>query len=206
MSFEDNDTRYAVSRVMQSWQNAERYLSVASHVRGEVFFPAILEMRYAGRHVTDALAKLTLSPEDQSGIVSDLRRADTLLVNAQRDAIDGLITYLREKLDAIVAMHGLSEVERRIANFQIRYRKLSDLHARLVLSHSNFDDRELAYNDVSGQISDIVNFIDDIELIAMDHRNSGDLEKSDKTLISTSIASIIALIGALVGTVLALIN
>ena len=98
------DYEELLSDISQEWDIAEREVKMAEQLHKKVVFPAIKELRYAGRRLADALAAITRGEDDKEirGLLADARFACHC---ARHDVIDA--SMLKMGVDLSLALEKL---------------------------------------------------------------------------------------------------
>jgi hypothetical protein len=108
----------------QLWNRVERRVKELEQFRGEAFIPAINEMRYAGRRITDALALIILpnpTSEQREKIDEHLVLAKSYLINADHDITDAILFVVLRFIAAVIREHGTQKIIERCPSFKTAY-------------------------------------------------------------------------------------
>ena len=87
------DAKELLQVIRREWDKAEHAIKIAEQISGQVVFPAIKELRYAGRRIIDALAVIANSGSEQEfrALIDD---ALFDCYRARHDAVDAAISTI----------------------------------------------------------------------------------------------------------------
>jgi hypothetical protein len=94
-----------LNSIAEEWNQAEEDVKVAEQICNEIVVPAIKEMRYAGRRIVDAIAKMHAG-ERAEEIEALLREARFDCHRARHDAIDAGTSKIAIDLEIMVKKLG----------------------------------------------------------------------------------------------------
>jgi len=97
---EITDFATTLTQIRREWDKAEHSLKIAEQVGNQVIFPAIKELRYAGRRIVDALAECA-SGGDANKVRALLDDALFDCYRARHDAVDASISTIAAELDVL---------------------------------------------------------------------------------------------------------
>ena len=55
-----------IASICAEWDRAEKYIKLAEQIGGKVVFPAVAELRYAGRRIIEALHHIAAKSPDHN--------------------------------------------------------------------------------------------------------------------------------------------
>ena len=111
MDFNISDYLAEFSR---EWMYAEETIKLAERVRNEAVFPAIQELRYAGRRMVQVFditsSNTPLTDEQKKECHRHAIEAIENCYKAKHDAIDAAVMYTHSEVDALVKRAGAPAV------------------------------------------------------------------------------------------------
>ena len=97
-------------RTAARWDALEKRIKRAEHVRAEVVYPAISELRYAGRRLIDALHiswKDNPTEEDTQRFDGYIAEIENNCLRAEHDVVDAVVLFIHRRIDQIISEFGL---------------------------------------------------------------------------------------------------
>jgi len=133
-----------LNSIAVEWNTAEEDVKVAEQVCNDIVIPAIKELRYAGRRVVDALAKMHAG--DPPDAIEDLLRdARFDCHRARHDAIDAATAKIAIDLEIMVRKLGVEVILPVFPEFPALFRQLKDIRLKIRVSRKNREDRAAIY-------------------------------------------------------------
>lgn len=171
----DKETRAALNETVELWDRAERNIKRAERVSGEVVFPAINELRYAGRRLIDAfrVANKTegeKTAEDRRDFHSYIFDVKQNCIRAEHDVIDAIVLFVHQRIELLQKEYGPSITHQyfpKLAELQGKMRNVDDI---VIESRGNRQDRQEEYARIGDEYLD--------EIIAL-YR---DMQQSEKAI------------------------
>jgi hypothetical protein len=124
-----------LAAIAADWNAAEFDLKLGEQVNQKVVFPAIKELRYAGRRLADALVAIS-----QNGAKEDI---DALLIHARfnchcarHDAIDAATLKMAIDLDLMLGKLGHEGVLFAFPQFPVLYRKIQNAQSLIAAARA----------------------------------------------------------------------
>ena len=136
------------SEIAAEWDRAEEVIKLAEQVILDVVFPAIKELRYAGRRLVDALnceANGGSPPE----VTAYLEDAKFSCHRARHDAIDAALSFMAIELDRLAKQMGYDVVQNSYPEFVNFVERLDEARAAIAESRRNRHDRDKIYTAIS---------------------------------------------------------
>jgi hypothetical protein len=173
-----------LAEISNEWNLAEKYVKTAEQIAGEVVFPSIKELRYAGRRIIDAF-EFAQKNEKQKAY-DCLVDAHFDCIRARHDAIDTTVSCAAVEIDKIEQMVS-SEI---IGSVFHKYPEFISLvqEAQFKIANSRFDrsKRELVYknSDEAEKVKNAVigvEFDKLVESYRLLHVNSGRIKKAGQS-------------------------
>jgi len=156
--------RDVLKSILHEWSQAERDIKLAEQVSLRVVEPAIKELRYAGRRVTEAL-HLILSDGSDADIKKLLHDADFDCHRARHDAIDAATSKMAATIAAMVKSIGYDTILRVCPTFLDFYKDLSRVRKKIVNSRENRQNRDAIYESIeSVDLQSLIDKFEDIML------------------------------------------
>lgn len=106
----DERHKAALQRTADRWDALEKRIKRAERVRAEVIYPAISELRYAGRRIIDALRiswKTDRTDDDIEKFNGYIAEVENNCLRAEHDVVDALVLFVHKRLDQIIEQFGL---------------------------------------------------------------------------------------------------
>ena len=108
----DSDLHTGLARVAAAWDLAEHDIKNAEVVRRDLVYPAVIELRYAGRQLVHAMRiwiqyqESTFNKRNSDDLIRSLHQSENHCEQASYDAIDATILYLSNQLYEEPRSHG----------------------------------------------------------------------------------------------------
>ncbi len=136
------------SDIRREWDTAEEVIKVAEQVTADVVIPAIMELRYAGRRLVDALNAHAngCSGDEICALVEDARFD---CHRARHDAIDAALTQMAIDTDNLARQVGYDVVHNSFPDFVNFVERLDEARTSIVKSRGNRADRNAIYTAIS---------------------------------------------------------
>jgi hypothetical protein len=142
------DFETKVSEIVSEWNKAEESIKIAEQIGHKVVFPAVKELRYAGRRIVDAIdAKAKGEPKKALEYLVD---AHFNCFRSRHDAIDATISTIAIELETITKKIGHSATIQAYPNFHKLNAAIIQAHTLVVSSRGKRDSREEVYGTVRG--------------------------------------------------------
>jgi len=133
----------ALVELSLEWNKAEGAIKLAEQVNGEIINPAIYELRYAGRRLIEAFARVS------SGNVAEalrlLRDAHFDCCRARHDAIDAATAKIVSDLEIAVARLGPEAVLTSFPEFSQLLGALGEVRDKIAISREDRQNRDAIY-------------------------------------------------------------
>ena len=179
------------------WGEAEETIKLFDKLSSEASIPAINELRYAGRRMTNAITAYhdmeSGSDKDQE-IKRHLTEARENCLKADHDAVDAIVYYIERRLQELENFVGPS----RIATFFPKYteiiRKINQVSENMTKSRNGKkDSREKYYKKIKQDLlPDIIDFYSSITAsenrILADHTRN---QKRERIYLGLAIGGVI---------------
>ncbi|MTD95085.1 hypothetical protein GIW81_12155 [Hyphomicrobium sp. xq] len=133
-----------LKEIRLEWDKAESSIKIAEQINNQVVFPAVKELRYAGRRIVDALANCATAG-DESAIRALLDDALFDCYRARHDAIDAAISKISTHLDAVTSKLGYSALTVGFPEFSALYDELGKAQEVVASSRGMRSDRDKLY-------------------------------------------------------------
>lgn len=138
-----------VDRLKLEWDTSEEYIKSAEHVCGDVIFPSILELRYAGRKLVQALqAKRQGKVDDASDL---LRDAVLDCHRARHDAIDAATSKMLATVENACAYLGYDVTLKPFPELPVLLAGLLHVQEQAEISRGNRNDRDKVYATINAE-------------------------------------------------------
>lgn len=134
-----------LERIRAEWNQAEADIKLAEQVSNKVVWPAIKELRYAGRRVVEIIHLMLTAPENRAEIKSLLD--DTLFdcYRARHDAIDVATSKISIDLELYLTKLGYDSIVPLYPEFPELWEKLQSIRDRILLSRERRHERNEIY-------------------------------------------------------------
>lgn len=195
-----------ISEIAVEWNTSEKAVKHAENVDGEVVFPAIQELRYAGRRLVDALEKRESNPGEALALARD---AKFFCHRARHDAIDAATQKMAGDLAVAVEYLSAGAIMEKFAPFPQFYKSLLDIRNRIADSREKRDDRDQIYDDIqSVDLDELVRVYDEFRTCEPLIYAAVEQEKKDKkkNSILGYTGVVLGVLGILVGFILWLLS
>lgn len=133
-----------LKEIRAEWDKAEGSIKIAEQINNQVVFPAVKELRYAGRRIVDALANCATTG-DEGAIRALLDDALFDCYRARHDAIDAAISKISTHLDAVTSKLGYSALTVGFPDFGQLYEELGKAQEVIASSRGVRGDRDKLY-------------------------------------------------------------
>lgn len=191
-----------IQEIASEWNTAEKAVKHAENVDGEVVFPAIQELRYAGRRLVDALA---IQESDPMEAVALARDAKFFCHRARHDAIDAATQKMAGDLAVAVEYLSAGIIMEKFAKFPTFYRSLLKIRDRVAISRENREDRDKIYNTIqSVDLDKLVELYDEFRtceplIYAASEQEKKDRRRSER---KGNIGIALGVLGIVIGFIL----
>ena len=194
--------------VSRLWGEAEKTIKLSEKLSGEALIPAINELRYTGRSMTNAITAYygteSGSDKDQE-IKRHLTEARENCRRADHDAVDGIIFYIEKRLGELESFVGPSIVATFFPEYTETIKKINQVSENMTKARDGKQDSmEKSYEEIKqGLLPDIIDFYSSVseseERIIADHMKK---QKREKIHLGLAIGgSIIGVGGFIIGVV-----
>lgn len=133
-----------IASICQQWNKAEEDVKLAEQVTHKVVFPAINELRYAGRRIIEALVMASEHgpEEDVNKLFQD---AEFDCLRARHDAIDAASSKIALDLEIASRKLGFKAILEALPDFVKLYGSLDKIREEIKKSRGNRNNRENIY-------------------------------------------------------------
>lgn len=141
--------------LMHEWDRAEGLIKEVELIRNEVVFASILELRYAGRKLIDALHLICENNNNTEDgklleiIKHHIFEATQNCVRARNDAVDACISYIHNYFIFIEDQFGGGAVVSYFPEYTDIKLKKTDVEKMISISRDERDKRQALYDDIS---------------------------------------------------------
>ncbi len=152
-----NENKELLAEIRNEWDQAEEVIKRAEMVTGSVIIPSILELRYAGRRIVDALNGMATNtiPEKITELLQD---AKFDCHRARHDAIDAATSKIASDIDTMGRRLGYQAILKAYPEFGNFSRQLSTVRQKIVESRGDRQSREAIYAALEqSEFKDLVN-------------------------------------------------
>ena len=132
------------AKICLQWDKAEEDIKLAEQVAHKVVFPAIKELRYAGRRIIEALNK-SRTRGQKNDVDSLLQDAEFNCLRARHDAIDAATAKVAVDLEIATNKIGYAAILAAMPNFSELHNLLNEIRDKVRKSRRNRDNREEIY-------------------------------------------------------------
>lgn len=133
-----------IAEICEHWDIAEEDIKLAEQVSHKVVFPAVKELRYAGRRIIEALNKArTGKPKDE--INSLLQDAQFNCLRARHDAIDAATAKIAIDLEIATDKIGYDAILSAMPSFAELHGLLNKIREKVRESRKDRENRERIY-------------------------------------------------------------
>ena len=143
----DSEITQVILEIHKEWKRSERCIKQAEQVNNAVVFPAIKELRYAGRRLVDAL-HLLLTDGDRKKALEFLMDAKFDSNRARHDAIDALVSKIAIDLEGILKYVGAKNVIKEFPKFSELIRLLNSIRIKIAESRGAIENRDVIYDEI----------------------------------------------------------
>lgn len=133
--------------ILEEWDKAEGLIKTAELTCGSVIFPAIQELRYAGRRLIDGLHELKVNPESEEGL-KYLQDAHFDCLRARHDAIDASISKITSNIEIASSELGADVVLKAFPDFSKLMHCLFEVRSKIELSRRDRENRDATYTSI----------------------------------------------------------
>ena len=141
------DFEKLLKSVLAEWDKAESDIKIAEQLGHQVVFPAIKELRYAGRRIVDALARI-LANDDNGKITALLDDALFDCYRARHDAIDASISTIAAEMDVTAKKLGYNSVLKAFPDYPSLLETLAEAQEKIASSRGRREDRDAIYQAI----------------------------------------------------------
>jgi len=134
-----------INETTKEWNTAEEAVKIAENIDGDVVIPAILELRYAGRRLVDALSMQETDTEEAIALARD---AKFFCHRARHDAIDAATSKMAGDLAVAVEYLSAQVVMNHFSDFPTLYRNLLNVREKVAVSRKDRENRDLIYETI----------------------------------------------------------
>lgn len=140
--------RATLESIRREWDKAEEDIKQAEQVCGNIVFPSIKELRYAGRRIAEILYEVERG--DPEGRIEGLLH-DALFdcYRARHDAIDAATAKIAADLDAAEQKIGYNCILRTLSSFPELRMSVIVVRDKILQSRANRQDRDAIYATLS---------------------------------------------------------
>jgi hypothetical protein len=136
-----------LKEIRAEWDKAESSIKIAEQINNQVVFPAVKELRYAGRRIVDALANCATTG-DEAAIRALLDDALFDCYRARHDAIDAAVSKVSTHLDAVTGKLGYRAFVDAFPDFAVLYDELGKAQEIIASSRGMRSDRDKLYTAI----------------------------------------------------------
>ncbi len=152
-----NENKDLLAEIRNEWDYAEEVIKRAEMVTGSVIIPSILELRYAGRRIVDALNGMATNTRSEK-ITELLQDAKFDCHRARHDAIDAATSKIASDIDTMSRRLGYHAILKAYPEFGNFSRQLSTVRQKIVDSRGDRNSREAIYSALEqSEFKDLVN-------------------------------------------------
>jgi hypothetical protein len=137
-----------LAEIKREWDYTESVLKVAETTCGEVVFPSIQELRYAGRRLIDALHKMSNGGSDED-VVALLRDAVFDCHRARHDAIDATHAQVAGHLRLAVEYLGIDVLIGCFPPYHDLLTIVLEIDARIASARRARENRDPIYSEIA---------------------------------------------------------
>lgn len=141
-----------LERVANQWNLAEQRIKTAERLNGEVVFPAINELRYAGRRLVDAI-NLTNTDDGSDSTDESVRtfvnEVEQFCLRAEHDAIDASILFVHQRVEQLVENFGILTVTQYFPKYAELRKKIDEVDNFITSSRKDREQRPETYRDIA---------------------------------------------------------
>jgi hypothetical protein len=139
-----------IAKIQEEWNKAEKIIKLAEQICGEVVFPSIMELRYAGRRIIDALHSVC-TEDDSEKVDSLLQDAEYDCHRARHDAIDASVSLMAKNIESVVRKVGYSAICQAYPRFSDLREGLSVVNKKIMQSRESRQSRESFYSSIASE-------------------------------------------------------
>lgn len=132
--------------IQQRWDSAEKSIKIAEHVDEKVCFPAVQELRYSGRRVTEAIGLAMEGDEEKAR--ARLYDAEFDCMRARHDAVDAATSKVALDLHNAASTLGHEAIKNAFNRLPELVEKLSEARKKIRSSRENRERRDDIYDDL----------------------------------------------------------
>lgn len=143
----DEDITNAVLDIHREWKKSERCIKQAEQINNAVVFPAIKELRYAGRRLVDALYLLA-TDGDKKKALEYMLDAKFDSNRARHDAVDAIVSKIAIDIEGILKSVGAKTVISKFPKFGEMIRLLNSIRIKVATSRGTVENRDAAYDEI----------------------------------------------------------
>ena len=142
-----DEYRETLFEIGDEWNEAERDIKLGEQVNRKVVFPAIKELRYAGRRLSDAMTAIA-KDKDSKKINEFLSDARFNCHCARHDVIDAATTKMILDLDIMERRLGFDAVLAAFPKFGQFYSAVQDAQEKIALARRKRENRQDIYSEI----------------------------------------------------------
>lgn len=151
MATEVSDFATLFTALRREWDLSEETLKAAEQINGEVVFPSVMELRYAGRRAVDALneaaaGNLAIAQEYLNDAIFNC-------YCARHDAIDAGTAVIAQRLERVSRQLGYDVVLQVFPGYAELYGRISRVRAKIRRSRGDRSQRDAIYASI--QVDDL---------------------------------------------------
>ncbi len=146
----DKEAKKLLANVVDEWDRAEGLIKTAELHCGEVIFPAIQELRYAGRRMVEAFREFRAEPDSAKG-KSYLQDAHFDCLRARHDALDAAMSKMMSDIELAVSELGPGAVLHAFPDYSKLMYSLLAIRERIEISRENRKDRDAIYASIESE-------------------------------------------------------
>lgn len=141
----------ALLRTAARWDALEERIKRAEHVRAEVVYPAISELRYAGRRLIDALHlswKDNPTDKDIERFDGYIAEVENNCLRAEHDVVDAVVLFIHRRINQIISEFGLPIVNEYFPLYTAMLSRIKEVDEFIVESREDREKRPDIYTDI----------------------------------------------------------
>jgi len=140
---------WKINQLKTEWDKTERYLKTAEQLNGEVIYPSIMELRYSGRRIIDAIH--SLSSQQESAALEMLQDALFDCHRARHDAIDVGVAKIAIDLTAASETLGLEVIIKVFPEFPDLRAAIFTTQQKIAKSREHRGNRDAIYDALENE-------------------------------------------------------
>ena len=131
----------ALKRIVDEWNLAEKSIKLAEQVDGKIVNPAIYELRYSGRRLTEAI----LLPDTDARKLDLLKDAHFDCCRARHDAMDAATSKIAADIDLALERLDAQRILTQFPQITALLNKLGSLRDKIAVSREDRGNRNAIY-------------------------------------------------------------